>query len=486
MSNLSELFPAGAGKEVSFVASGTIATGDTVILNSDGTVSAVSGQNYSSGSEVVFDSDDLPQDTVAVYDTTGNRVVIVYRDGNDGWAVVGNVSGSSITFGTPVAWQSNNWSVTQMGLAYDSNADKIVIVYRNNTGGDYGYAIVGNVTSNSASFGTPVVFSSASTQWPIAVFDSDQNKVVVYYLFNGVNAKVGTVSGTSISFGSEVDLTDGEGGEGVNAVFDSNANKHVVTFYKQGGGGSTAESRVGTVSGTSISFGSLVQFATGAQSSRGRPMAFDSINNKVVIFFTDTTTSAVFNAVVGTVSGTSISYGTPVASSLSGLDSVALMPPQATFDSDSGVVACVIETSSVTYLVTGKVNGTSIDLDEPIILNGGDEGRNPAITYDPDQQKAIIAYTDIGSSNDGTAVVVALPYTNVTDDNFLGISKSAISNAASGSITIKGGVSSNVSGLTPNSTYYVANDGTLTTTSTGNVLGGRALSATSIDLDYST
>lgn len=486
MSNLSELFPAGAGKEVSFVASGTIANGDTVILNSNGTVSAVSGQNFSSGSEVVFDSDDNPQDTVAVYDTAGNRVVIVYRDGNDGWGVVGNVSGSSITFGTPVAWHSANNSVNRLGMAYDSNADKIVISYRNDTGGNYGNAIVGNVSGASISFGTAVVFNSAQTGYTDVVFDSDQNKVVIYYEYNGANAVVGTVSGTSISFGSASDLTDGEDGEGVSGVFDSNANKHVVTFRKSGGGGSTAESRVGTVSGTSISFGSLVQFTTSANSSRGRPMAFDSINNKVVIFFSDTSNSATLTAVVGTVSGTSISYGTKVASSLGSLESNALTPASATFDSDSGVVACVLETSSVTYLVTGKVNGTSIDLDEPIILNGGDEGRSPAITYDPDEQKAIIAYADIGSSNDGTAVVVALPSTNVTDGNFLGISKDAIANTASGSVTIKGGVSSNVSSLTPGTVYYVQNDGSLGTTSTGTVLAGRALSATSIDLDYST
>ena len=78
------------------------------------------------------------------------------------------------------------------------------------------------------------------------------------------------------------------------------------------------------------------------------------------------------------------------------------------------------------------------------------------------------------------------PTSNVTASNFLGISGGAISDGSSGSITIKGGVSSNVSGLTANSVYYVAKDGTLTTTSSSNVLVGRAISSTSIDLDYST
>ena len=38
MTNLSDLFPAGAGKQVSFVASGTLSNGQTVILNTNGTV----------------------------------------------------------------------------------------------------------------------------------------------------------------------------------------------------------------------------------------------------------------------------------------------------------------------------------------------------------------------------------------------------------------------------------------------------------------
>ena len=42
MSNLSDLLPAGAsGKKAEFTASGAISSGDTVIVNTDGTVSVV-------------------------------------------------------------------------------------------------------------------------------------------------------------------------------------------------------------------------------------------------------------------------------------------------------------------------------------------------------------------------------------------------------------------------------------------------------------
>ena len=484
MSSLSDLFPAGAGKEVSFTASGTIASGKTVILNANGTVTAVSGQNFASGSEAVFDGDDPPNDGVSVFDSTSNKVVIVYRDGNDGWAVVGTVSGSSISFGTPVAWHSLSYAATELAVAYDSNADRVVIAYKENYASDYGYTIVGTVSGTSISFGTKVVYNSATSRYPVLVFDSDNNKVVVYY--NGVVAKVGTVSGTSISFGSAVDISGGSGGEAVNAVFDTNANKHVATFRNYAGGGTTADSAVGTVSGTSISFGSSSQFATNAGSSLGRPMAFDSTNNKVVVFFNDANNSNTLTAVVGTVSGTSVSYGTPVATSKVELGSQDLRPGQAVFDSNAGVVALVFSSSNETFLLVGKVSGTTITLDPLITLNGGGRADYPNMTYDSNAQKVVVSYADNTTGNDGTSVVITVPASNVTASNFLGISGGAISDGSSGSITIKGGVSSNVSGLTANSVYYVAKDGTLTTTSSSNVLAGRAISSTSIDLDYST
>jgi hypothetical protein len=83
----------------------------------------------------------------------------------------------------------------------------------------------------------------------------------------------------------------------------------------------------------------------------------------------------------------------------------------------------------------------------------------------------------------GEAVVFKSASTNNTD--FIGISDAAISDTASGSVTIKGGISTNVTGLTPNQNYYVQADGTLSTTAS-DVLAGKALSSTSINLDYTT
>ena len=69
---------------------------------------------------------------------------------------------------------------------------------------------------------------------------------------------------------------------------------------------------------------------------------------------------------------------------------------------------------------------------------------------------------------------------------FIGLADAAISDTASGKVTMKGGIAVNgLSSLTPGATYYVQNDGTLSTTSSS-VTAGKAMSTTSINLDYSS
>ena len=88
-----------------FVASGTIANGQTVILKTDGTVTGVAtagaGTTFSP-SATNYSGTNVCENHIATYDTAKDRVVIFYKDqtGVNGFAVVGTVSGTTITFGT--------------------------------------------------------------------------------------------------------------------------------------------------------------------------------------------------------------------------------------------------------------------------------------------------------------------------------------------------------------------------------------------------
>ena len=228
-------------------------------------------------------------------------------------AVVGTVSGTSLTFGSTTTLHTGGYLISS-SLVFDSSNNKVVFCYCRSNNNQYGEASVGTVSGTSISFGTSTVFRYAATSHISATFDSSNNKVVAAFQANvgGTyygQAAVGTVSGTGISFGSQVTFESAAPGYTC-ATFDSNSNK-VVFAYQDIGNSNKGTAIVGTVSGTSISFGTAVVFNSNSSAFMAG-IAFDSANNKVVIAYQDETRTDA-EVIVGTVSGTSISFGTEIA-----------------------------------------------------------------------------------------------------------------------------------------------------------------------------
>lgn len=485
MSKLSELLPAGAGaKSADFVASGTLASGQTVALKSDGTVAVVSATGgtlpESVGAPAVFESATSHYNTAA-YDSTNNKVVVAYMDqGNSsyGTAVVGTVSGTSISFGTPVVFEAA--SVNSISTTFDSSNGKIVISYRDVGSSSAGTAIVGTVSGTSISFGTAVVFNSTNSTNNSAVFDSSSNKVVISWsdVSNGFygTSKVGTVSGTSISFGTAVVFRSAFVLPYYqSSTFDSSSNKVVIAYRYLS---NPSEAVVGTVSGTSISFGTPVAVVAGVQST-DMSATFDSNSNKVVITYALSTGAG--QAVVGTVSGTSISFGSAV--NYAAASTTFTNRSVASFDSNSNKVVITYASSGSTTgeVIVGTVSGTSISFGTPVVFEAAAVDYVGS-TFDSTNNKVVIVYEDDGNSSYGTGVVfqTAGPGPNNTD--FIGITDQAIANTATGSVVVQGGVNSKVTSLTIGSDYYVQSNGTLSTTVTA-VPAGRALTTSSILLE---
>tara|TARA_R110000764_G_scaffold98481_2_gene182817 strand:- start:330 stop:1793 length:1464 start_codon:yes stop_codon:yes gene_type:complete len=482
MSNLSDLLPSGGGgSQVDFVASGTIGNGATVILNSNGTVSVVAAiEGITVGTPAVFESA-TSNYISATFDTNSNKVVIAYMDAgnsNYGTAAVGTVSGTSISFGTPVVFNSGVY--TQFSVAtFDSNSDKVVIAFYDGGNSGYGTAIVGTVSGTSITFGTKVVFDSGSTTAISITFDSTNNKVVIVYSDgnNGTSgtAIVGTVSGTAISFGTSAVFNQNT--DKTVVTFDSNSSKVVIAFRDVTGSYYLA-AIVGTVSGTSISFGSKVVFETSAFSD-SLSTVFDSTNNKIVIAYSDAGNSNYGTAIVGTVSGTGISFGTPVVFDNSGATSYTAV----THDTYSGKTVVFYRdggNSGYGTAIVGTVSGTgatgTISFTSPTVFESANTNYIAA-TFDTANNTTVIAYKDSGNSSYGTAITFATKSSNFA--SFIGISDAAISDTATGSVTIKGGVSTNVTSLTAATDYYVQADGSISATVSA-VPAGKALSATSI------
>jgi hypothetical protein len=460
----------GGGGTVDFTASGSLSNGNLVKLNSNGTVSVVAGGG--AGSEVTFDSTNCSENT-ATFDSNSNKVVVAYKDGgnsNYGTAVVGTVSGSSISFGSPVVFESD--SVDQLAATFDSNSNKVVIVYKDTGNNYYGTAVVGTVSGTSISFGTPVVFHNQNNylQKNGVVFDSNSNKVVIFFgdLTTGgkyLRGIVGTVSGTSISFGSPVQITGFNASNQFGATFDSNSNKVVVAYRGEASPDYYGHAKVGTVSGTSISFGSEATFRSGRIVNPR--CTFDSNSNKVVVAFVDYNNGERGAAAVGTVSGTSISFGTSVFFTAVGeaLDGTYTIP---TFDSDSNKVIIAYENNSTnpdeTKVVVGIVDGTSIVFQPSIVLDS-DGSQQIGITFDSNANRAVVVWTKRSGGNYGTAA------TFKPSDVFewIGFASADVSNGATATINVVSSVNEGQSSLEVGSKYYLLDNGTISTT----VISGR-------------
>jgi len=485
--NGSDWASAGGGGTIDMVASGTLTNGQTVIVTSDGKVAGVSTSQVTQaiGSLDRYNAG-WTNHVASDYDASTGRLVIAYQDeGNNdyGTAIVGtvDVDNNSISFGTEVVFESatTNW----IAVTYDANAEKVVISYQDAGNSNYGTAIVGTVSGTSISFGSPTVFESATTDRIHSVYDSNAQKVVIFYQDRGNSnygtAIVGTVSGTSISFGSATVFESANASE-FSGAFDSSNNK-VVIAYKDLGNSSYGTAVVGTVSGTSISFGTPVVFESA--NTEYTATAFDSENNKIVIAYRDAGNSNKGTYIVGTVSGTSISFGTADYFENADSDHIGLG-----YDANAKklVIAYGDVGNSDAYTVNnGTLSGTTVTWGTPQLVTGATSGRGQlsSVVYASDVKRITVAYRNNAVSGVGSAYVYrnSNVETNLTSTNFIGFSDAAYSNGATAKIQIEGSVDDAQTGLTTAKVHYVQNDGSLSTTAgTPSVSAGIAITDTKI------
>ena len=464
------------------VASGTLPNGKPVVVNADGTVSVVGVGAASIGSAVVFEAG-RTSDNSATYDTSNDKVVIAYRDVDNSHyntAVVGTVSGTSISFGTPVIVGSDLH--TQQCAVFDSNAGKVVISWADTAYGSYGWAIVGTVSGTSISFGSKAQWYGNGVSSSNCAFDSTNNKIIITYVdaasspANLGKALVGTVSGTSISYGSEATFNSGTTTVYQRStVHDSSAGKTVIAF-RDTGNSNQGTAVVATVSGTSISFGSESIFETTA--TQDINAVYDSGNSKVNIFYEDGADSDKLKGVIGTVSGTSISF-TSVQELYTAATVSAL---SVTYDSNAATsVATFRGASAYGYALPITSDGSSLTVGSSTTITTNAYGTLTSSTFDPDQKKVVITYQDGDDSNKGKSQVYDTPATTLTSENYIGISRSGAADTKGAIINTQGAIADNLSGLTAGQSYFVQTDGTLgTTAGSPSVFAGTAVSATKL------
>ena len=483
MSNLSDLLPSGGGQNiVDFTASGTIASGKPVVLNANGTVSQIASTAEAVGTETEFYSSRVDF-TNAVYDVNANKIVIFFnRDGYGPYGVVVTVSGSSLSFGTPVQIASGNY-YNSLGAIYDSTNNKVLFGYRSSGSGNY-KGVVGTVSGTSISFGTPVSANDGNNEkGGKMAYDANAQRVVV--TFPDANnsqygaAVVGTVSGTSISFGTPVVFNSGTTDTGANmaVVYDPSSQK-VLIGYREGT--PRGYGIVGTVSGTSISFGTGVKFS-GSVTPTGITLGYSTSASRILIVYEDENTGN-GHAITASISGTTPSYGsdlTWVSAGLAGFENATIALVE---DTNANVMTAGFNNNSYNgQVVNFTISGDTVTASSITTWDSGTQNFNIGGAYHTVEKKTVFSWAQTYST--GEAITYSPAFTNLTATNFIGLADAAISDTATGKINVKGSINSKQSSLTIGSDYYAQSDGTVSTTSTSPAVKiGQAVTATTINM----
>ena len=288
-------------------------------------VGTVTGNAISWGTVVAVDETATMDQIQLTYDTNADRVLLVFRDqgtGGDLSGRVGTVSGTTISFGSKTTGTPHPSSLTSV---YDPTEQKHLLTYRDNNNSNYGYSCVATVTggaTNTVAFGTQVQFSSdsnlAGDRFPMCYYTSE-NKIVMLYdiYFTGKYAVACTISGTSVSFGtpalSYAWATYGQLAT-TDITYDSTATKAVEIAAKSASPHILYASVI-SLSGATVTWASpVIASATSAGDSfrHAASIEYSSAGNNFLIAFSDDSNSSYLYAVSGTLSGTSTTWGTPV------------------------------------------------------------------------------------------------------------------------------------------------------------------------------
>ena len=490
MSNLSELLPSGGGQNVvQFIAQGTLSNGQTVALRSDGKVEAIAQTSQAIGSANSWaPAGSHPTLSTgpygSVYDPDQQRVIVTYYDQNNnyyGYCIVGEVdpSNNTITFGTEAIFSSV--FVITHSIDYDTTNDKVVVFYQDVSSSSHGKARVGTVSGSSISFpGNITTFNNASTEDCTSVFNPDQGVFLVAFKNNGNNGRptgvVGTVSGNNISFGSTQQL-DSINGTYLALTYNTTTSRYLILYNDTQFTNLTYQ--MPTTSGSTVTAGSAAYVPlNGSNTVQGNftNLVSDNSSNTVFIVTANTQNNTYISAIAATVpsSGNTLTFGTE------NFFAGNTVPTTISTVFDKGarkLVVSYVSNNNATVVAASFV-GTTLTFGSPNTWRFLSTNYLTNV-YDDSHDRVVISYYEPNTSS-SASVVFKPESSNVT--NLIGITSQAISSGASGDVNLLGGINESQSGMTPGATMYVADNGTITSSSSNATFIGTAISATTLNI----
>ncbi|UCE74341.1 MAG: FlxA-like family protein, partial [Methanomassiliicoccales archaeon] len=418
------------------------------------------------GSEYVFNFKRTWVSSAAAL--TSTKFIVAFQDqdsGGNGTAVIGDVSGNTITFGSQYVF---NWDNTMRISSNALSSNKFVVAYQDLGNYGYGTAVIGDVSGSTITFGSEYVFNSAITSG-ISAAALSSSKFAVAYVDQGNSfygtAVIGDVSGNTITFGSEYVFNSDYSPIGSATALSST--KFVVA-YMDYGNSKYGTAVVAEVSGSTMTFGSEYVFNS---AETGYISAAALSSTKFVVAYKDMDGSSYGTVIIGEVTGSTITFGSEYVFN----PESTLWISAAAFSSNKFVVAYG-DNSYYGTVVIGDVSGSTITFGSEHVFHTYD---TPIISVAAlSSNKFVVAYVDPDDAEYGKAVIGEAQEGVPEGSQIVGVAKESKTAGESVQVIIDG-VSDVHSGLTPGEIYYVNYLGSLTTEITLNKIG-MAISSTAL------
>lgn len=479
-------------------ASGSIGNGNTVCLNSNGTVSVVSSTNvsHSAGSEINCENQSSGSSYQDGFDScmiNATTICVVYNfNGTNCYSRIGTISGSSISFGTEIYVGYG----TRPFVNYNPTVNRLMYIT--------------NARVRCASFsGTTITLQPSFTwnSWVVskecAVYNEADGKV--YFAFHWFYANVVRYEVVAaFNFVTSGTPTFGE------SNFNPSGNPHynskrgcydpinevcvfVFTFQNY------AQMQIASDGGTQpfVSYRGMIQ---GTQFGYDTAVAYDPLIKKPVVCWRDNGNNAYFNYINVVQPTNTTGASTPtVGNQITWKTNGKAVNTDMAYDSQSEKVAVAyIDAASnyrpritpVTFSLSGTTLsatvGTAVDTDTRNGYTNITQGFNRVLPATAG--KVIHFYNHASGTANGVYVrLVTMPAvtTNVTATNFVGFADGSYSNGQEAKvITHLGSATTSQSNLTSGNTYYVRKDGSLSTSPfSTTVKAGVATASNAIDIN---
>ena len=486
------------GLSPTFTASGTITAGKPVIQNTNGTVTQVGTTTIASGTGTLSTNTVSNAEEGQVAMGATNQFVNLYRVANTSnqYLTANTISSTdlkTITRGATVNFDSGK--ERNAGIIYEPNQEKYVVIALNSN--NYLTATTatfsGTGSSATLTLGTQTVIDSnawtgSGFQNANITYDTTAQKIVVAGTKSGTNNAVCIVinlDGTTFTQGSRTTVTIATPSEyasdNVICAYSSTENRVVFLYAENSQSDSTADiyTTVGTVSGTSISFGSAQ--AVGNRVDTGYSnMSKDttlSVDNNGVIVITHLSQSYTLYSQSATLSNTTLTWGsTSQISNITCLSGAFGECGSVKIASGKTIMVRATKSDSPSNANKGifcviTVSGTSVS-NGSVQEFSSSATRYPNVSSNYSKTQALINF---GSGSENNIIFQESSQegpSNLNSTNFFGIASNSATTTNPVQINVNGSINNAQTSLTVDKDYYVTDAGLIkertTTTVTPN------------------